>query len=178
MRRRRFRQDRGGDTRRLQGCGRRQADGRASADDSARLSTLPHILRTSQRVAREGRLSLARTHGQAGQADSQRTCRGEDRHPHRNPQNHRQGGEIQGPRAAHHRRGAEIRRGRQGETQADEGQCRHSDHERDPHPAHPPVFTHGSARPLGHQHPSAQPLSHHHIGQRRERRHHQRGGQL
>ena len=41
---------------------------------------------------------------------------------------------FKGSRPADCRRRTEIRRGRQRKAQADEGQCRHPDHERDPHP--------------------------------------------
>jgi len=174
----RLRQDRGRHPRRLQGCRRQQADGRTRPHDRACLSALQHVQGAPARVPRPRRLSLARPHPQAGQADTRRPRRGQNRHPNRHTQTHRQIGQIQGPRPADCRRGAKVWRRRQGKAQADEDQRRHPDHERHPHPAHAPVLAHGRPRPLGHQHSAGQPLSRGDLGQLAQRRHRVRGRQL
>ena len=87
LRRRRLRQDRGGDARGLPGCHLGPPGARARADDPARAAAPADVPRPLPRLsgARRGRLAHARRRGgQAGAAGVQRgQDRGADRHPPR-----------------------------------------------------------------------------------------------
>ena len=68
-------------------------------------------------------------------ADRRGLPQGLRRHPHRHAPAPLQGRRLQGPRPAHRRRGAALRRRPQGEDQAAQGHDRRPDPDRDAHPA-------------------------------------------
>ena len=116
VRRRGLRKDRGGHPRGLQGCHRRQAGGRDGAHHRAGLSALPDLPVPTEGHARARGLPVAGAQCQADQGRAAGLGRGKDRHHHRHTQAHRQDREVPRPGTAHHRRGAEVRRGREGES--------------------------------------------------------------
>ncbi|EKC63107.1 hypothetical protein OBE_07632, partial [human gut metagenome] len=63
------------------------------------------------------------------------------------------------PGAVDHRRGAEVRSGRQGEAHGDERLGRYADPYGDADPAYAAVLAHGIARPVGHLDAAAQPAA-------------------
>ena len=71
-----------------------------------------------------------------------------------------QDGEVPRPRTAHHRRGAEVRRGHQGEAAPDEVERRHADDVGNAHPANAAVLARRCPRPERHTDTAAQPLPH------------------
>ena len=83
MRRRRFRQNRSGRSRRVQGSRRWQAGGSHGSHHRARLSALPHVLGTPERPARARRLSHSRPHAQTDKRASRRLGSRQNRHSRR-----------------------------------------------------------------------------------------------
>ena len=118
--RRGLRQDRGGDPRGVQGRCRRQAGRRAGSDDDPRLAALPLVHRASARFPGEGGVHQPHQIHEGGQPDPRGSRLGEDRHPDRHAQDAGQADRVPRPGAADHRRGAEIRRRRQGKAHRDE----------------------------------------------------------
>ena len=176
LRRRGFRQDRGGDPRRLQGRRRRQAGRRARADDDPRAAALPLLHRTAARLPGAGRIPQPHEDGPRGGADPRGPGRRAHRHPHRHAQDAGQADPLPRPGAAHHRRGAEVRRRGQGEAHRDERLGRYADAHGNAHPADAAILAHGLARPLGHLDAPAQPAADPHrvarlLGGDRARRH-------
>ena len=110
VRRRRLRQDRGGDPGRVQGGAGRQAGGGAGAHHAAGPAALPDVLRPLRRLPGAGRGAVAVPHAGARRRWSPRACerrgRRRDRHPPPAVRRHH----VQGPRPARGRRGAALRR--------------------------------------------------------------------
>jgi transcription-repair coupling factor (superfamily II helicase) len=85
--------------------------------------------------------------------------RREDRHPHWHAPLGEQGCEVQGPRPVDHRRGAEVRREREGQVEDHPRHGGHAHTYRHTDTAHVAIQPHGRTRPQHHQHAAAQPLS-------------------
>ena len=160
LRRRRVRQDRNRDPRGLQGRHRLEAGRRAGPHDHPRTATLPYVQRAAEGVPRPHRAPEPPQKREGDAPDSRRGQKRQDRHPDRHAQDTGQGHRVQGPRSARDRRGAEVRRGGQGEAAPAESRNRHADADRHADPPHAAVFVDGLARPVRHHDSSAQPPTH------------------
>ena len=120
LRRRRLRQDRSGDARRLQGGDGRQAGRRARADDGARLPAPRDAEASFRGVPGPDRHDQPRfrTKQEIKACARRRRCR-PPRHPGRHAPAALEGRPVSRSRAARRRRGAALRRRAQGAHQAD-----------------------------------------------------------
>jgi transcription-repair coupling factor (superfamily II helicase) len=154
-----FREDGSGDPRGVQSGVRRQASCGARAHHHPRVAALEELLGAHERPAGARGLHQPLPQQRGADADPQGPQGRQDRHHHRHAPAGEQGCAVQGPRPPDHRRGAEVRREREGQA---EDPARHGGHAH-PHrhadPAHAAVQPHGCARPQHHQHAAAQPLS-------------------
>ena len=157
VRRRGLRKDRGSDPRGVQGRRRRQAGRRAGSDDDPRLAALPLVHRASARFPGEGGVHQPHQIHEGGQPDPRGPRLGEDRHPDRHAQDAGQADRVPRPGAADHRRGAEIRRRRQGKAHRDERFGRYADAHRHADSAHAAILADGFAGLVRHFDPAAQP---------------------
>ena len=152
VRRRRLRQDRGGDARGLRRHAGRQAGGGARAHDSAGAAAPDQLPRPLRRLAGAHRGAVA-LRQYARDADGARGARaGYGRHRDRHPSPAARPRALQGPGAADHRRGAPLRRARQAASAGAARQRARAHPDRDPHPAHPQHGARRAARPVAHHH--------------------------
>ena len=148
-----LRQDRGGDPGGLQGGDGRQAGGGAGADDRAGAAALTTPSASGWRITRSrSRCSRGSGPPRSRAAIVEGLGRGDGGHRDRHPPADAEGRRLQGPGAGDHRRGAALRRGPQGDLQADAGDRGRADPDRHADPAHAPHGADGRARHVHHRH--------------------------
>ncbi len=136
LRRCRLRQDGGGDPCRVQGRVRQQAGGRLGAHHDPCAAAREELPGPHEGPAGARGLHQPLPQHRRTEADPGRPEGWEDRHHHRHAPAGEQGRGVQGPRPADHRRGAEVRREREGQVEDPARHGRHADAHRHADPAH------------------------------------------
>ena len=148
VRRRRLRQDRSRDARRLQGPERQQASRRARAHHGSRVSALRNFQATIRAVPAHRRNDQPLPHAEAGQRNFAKSGSRQSRHPDRHPPPALKGREVRRPRPAGGGRGTALRRPPQRTHQADAHRSRRAHHVSDADSAH---AAHVAGRPARHE---------------------------
>ena len=151
LRRRRLRQDGGRAARRVQGRGRRAPGPRARADDDPRPAALRHVRRAPEGLPVHDRARQPLPLRQGAEGGDRGLRRRARRHPHRHPPPAEPRRPREGPRAAHRRRGAALRREAEGAAAPAQAEGRRHLDERDADPAHAADVARRHPRHLGHR---------------------------
>ncbi|MNR18469.1 hypothetical protein D3C85_1352000 [compost metagenome] len=175
MRRRRLRQDRSGNARRVHCGARRSPGGDSGADHPARPAALQQLPRPLRRLAGDRGSDEPLQVGQGSECGGREPGRRQDRHRHRHAQAAAGRREDQKPRAGDHRRRAPFRCPSERTAQGPAQRSRHPDPDRHADSAHAEHGGVGHARPVDHRHAAGPSPVGTHLRHGAEQEHGQRG---
>ncbi len=154
MRGRRLREDGGCVKGGVQGSRGRKAGRIPRAHHPPRPAALQHRPAEDGRASREHGAAFEVARGEGSGEDTPWARRGEDRHGDRDACAARREGEVQGPRARHRGRGAQVRRRAEGEAEEAKGRGGRDSDERDPHTEDAPAFAREDKGHKPHKYPA------------------------